>query len=93
MLFPAFKFEEYGIPGWLPTFEKSASTYPPSPQTPEAGGSYYIGDIYEQSRIGQSGEIFDNQYLPFKPSAPYVQKPRFPLFKLWLTGQDPRNLT
>lgn len=31
------------------------------PHTHEAGDSYYIGDVYEPSRIGQSGELIDKR--------------------------------
>ena len=41
-----------------------------SPHTSEAGDPYYIGDVYEPSRIGQSGELIESHHLHFKPPAP-----------------------
>lgn len=40
------------------------------PHTVSAGDSYYIGDVYEKSRIGQSGELIDEHLLDSKASAP-----------------------
>ena len=40
------------------------------PHTYEAGDSYYIGDVYEPSRIGQSGELIEKHLLSFQPPAP-----------------------
>ena len=40
------------------------------PHTHVAGDSYYIGDVYEPSRIGQSGELVEKHLVPFKPPAP-----------------------
>ena len=47
------------------------------PHTITAGDPYYIGDVYEQSRIGQAGEIVEEHLLAFKsrasPSKPYMR--------------------
>lgn len=40
------------------------------PHTYEAGDPFYIGDIYEPSRIGQSGELIEEHLLPFKSPVP-----------------------
>ena len=44
------------------------------PHTQEAGDSYYIGDVYEPSRIGQTGELVEEHLLSYKFPAPYVSK-------------------
>lgn len=68
--------------GWNPAFHNPWTPYlsPPShilPHTLEAGDSYYIGDVYEPSRIGQSGELIEKRLLPFKhpatASGPYMR--------------------
>lgn len=47
------------------------------PHTNVAGDPYYIGDVYEHSRIGQAGEIIEKHFLAFKPQAspsrPYLR--------------------
>lgn len=40
------------------------------PHTYEAGDAFYIGDVYEPSRIGQSGELVDKRLLSFKSPTP-----------------------
>lgn len=40
------------------------------PHTNQAGDPYYIGDVYEQSCVGQAGEIIEEHLLAFKPQAP-----------------------
>ena len=52
---------------WNSDFSSSSHTLP---HTYEAGDSYYIGDIYEPSRIGQSGELLEKHPVSFKPPAP-----------------------
>lgn len=53
-------------PLWSSNFSSPSHTLAP---TYEAG-DYYIGDIYEPSRIGQSGELLDKHLVSFKPPAP-----------------------
>ena len=65
---------------WAPVLSSSSHFWPDTfeagdplqflPHTHEAGDSYYIGDVYEPSRIGQSGEIIEEHLLEFKPRAP-----------------------
>ena len=38
--------------------------------TLEAGNPYYIGDVYEPSRIRQSGELIEDKFLAYKSPAP-----------------------
>ena len=40
------------------------------PHTYAAGDAFYIGDVYEPSRIGQSGELIDKDLLSLKSPAP-----------------------
>lgn len=40
------------------------------PHTGVGGDSFYIGDVYEPSRIGQSGELIEKHLVSFKPPAP-----------------------
>ncbi len=40
------------------------------PHTNEAGDPFYIGDAYEESRIGQSGELIIENLLAYKARAP-----------------------
>ena len=40
------------------------------PHTLAAGDPFYIGDVYEPSRIGQSGELVDRDLLSLKSPAP-----------------------
>lgn len=54
-----------------------SSLFPPShilPHTHEAGDSYYIGDVYEPSRIGQSGEMMKKYISSFELHAPYISE-------------------
>ena len=42
---------------WGPSGTDVSSPNNILPHTQEAGDSYYIGDVYDGSRIGQSGEL------------------------------------
>lgn len=56
-------------PLWEPDLDLPLSSHI-LPHTHEAGDSYYIGDVYESSRIGQSGELIEEHFLPLKSPAP-----------------------
>lgn len=56
------------FPGsWVPGIDSRSRILP---HTHEAGDSYYIGDVYEPSRIGQDGELIEKRFASFKPPAP-----------------------
>ena len=63
--FPKSKYKSHAL--WKPDLSSSSHILP---HTHEAGDSYYIGDVYEPSRIGQSGELIEKHLLSFQPSAP-----------------------
>ena len=50
-------YKEY--PVWKSSTTKLDSLDLILPHTNEAGDPYYIGDVYEPSRIGQSGELIE----------------------------------
>lgn len=56
---------------WIPELSSSSHI---QPHTQEAGDSYYIGDVYEPSRIGQTGELVEKHLSSFKSPAPYVSE-------------------
>ena len=44
------------------------------PHTYEAGDSYYIGDVYEPSRIGHDGGLIEKSSSRLKSTTPYVSE-------------------
>ena len=54
---------------WVPDLSSSSHTVP---HTHEAGDSYYIGDVYEPSRIGQDGRLIEENNWKLKSTPPYV---------------------
>ena len=63
--FPKSKHQSRAL--WKPDFPSASHKVP---FTYEAGGDYYIGDVYEPSRIGQSGELIEKHLVSFKSPAP-----------------------
>ncbi|KAL2046375.1 hypothetical protein N7G274_001822 [Stereocaulon virgatum] len=62
---------------WPPSGTDFTSKNNILPHTQEAGDAYYIGDVYEKSRIGSSGELLDLNQPPcedayLKPPPPYL---------------------
>ena len=53
-------YKEY--PVWKNSTTKLDSSNLILPHTNEAGDPYYIGDVYEPSRIGQSGELIPGDH-------------------------------
>ena len=53
---------------WGPSGTDVSSPNNILPHTQEAGASYYIGDVYDESRIGQSGELLKPN-LPTRKAA------------------------
>ena len=51
---------------WPPSGTDFTSKNNILPHTQEAGDAYYIGDVYERSRIGLSGELLDLNQPPCK---------------------------
>ena len=56
---------------WAPDLVSPSHTVP---HTHEAGDSYYIGDVYEPSRIGQDGRLIDKNDSKLKSSTSYVSE-------------------
>ena len=67
--YPGWNNAFHGL--WKPDLSSSSHILP---HTHEAGDSYYIGDIYEPSRIGQSGELIEKNLSHFQPPTPSVSK-------------------
>ena len=54
---------------WVPDLSSPSHTVP---HTLEAGDSYYIGDVYEPSRIAQDGRLIEKDNPKFKSTTSYV---------------------
>lgn len=54
---------------WVPDLSAPSHILP---HTHAAGDAFYIGDVYEPSRIGPSGELIDKHRLSLKSPTPCV---------------------